>query len=141
MKAVLVQCAAIAAALVVGVQLAAQQAPSAGDECPWVSKQAAAATQRPPAQVAADAQADEESVESEPFLPHPLKAADCAAGGWRVFTTPGFDSQEACEGWVLETLRPRMLQMLPPGQSREFDFTQRENGGGANLRSGAPLLI
>ena len=142
MKAASLHGAAVAVALIAGVQLAASKASPSDESCPWVSKHAAVLTGQPSPQVSGEIKPAEDPDEFEPAVPHPMRTVDCARDGWRRFGAPGFDSQEACVGWVLEYLRPRMIETLPPGDAREFDFPQHGNGtGGAILRTGAPLLI
>ena len=143
MKAAFLHGAAIAVALIVGVHLAAKASPSSSSEtrCPWIAEQVAASNWEPAEQPDAQPQAGDDSAGAELAVPHPMTTVDCARDGWRRFTAPGFDSQEACVGWVLEYLRPRMIETLPPGDAREFDFPQSGTGTGAILRTGAPLLI
>ena len=139
MKPVFLHGAAVAA-LLVGAQAAAPEAATDGGGCPWIANHVPAFGLRP-AQPAAGDPETEDVEDASPGAPHPLRTKDCAAGKWRQFSTPAFETQEECAGWVLENLRPRMLRILPPGESIEFDFPQRENGSAVPLRSGAPLLI
>ena len=147
MKAALLPGVAIAAALVVGVQVAAQEAPPAEQSCPWIRKHLAE-TQAWKGSRMPEAPAPETGVpSSQPApktragAPHPLEISECSEGAWKDFLVPSFDSQAACEGWVRENLTQRVLGDLPPGESREFRFPQHGNRSGAILRTGAPLLI
>jgi hypothetical protein len=70
-----------------------------------------------------------------------MESAECGQGAWKDFVVPGFESQAACEAWVRENMASRVLENLPPGESREFRFPQRQGSGGAILRSGTPLLL
>ncbi|HKA35260.1 MAG TPA: hypothetical protein VKH43_00475 [Thermoanaerobaculia bacterium] len=149
MKAALLNGVALAAAFVVGVQLAAQESPSA-ERCPWISNHVAKAREGMPAR-ATEAPAESPLSKTQPparpapgghaTAPHPLGAAECSEGAWKDFLIPSFDSQAACESWVLENLAASVLENLPPGQSREFRFPRHETSGTTVLRSGTPLLI